>query len=276
MLATAKLLLQARLSRKDVVTVSDAFRLNGFIFLFSGFSLAVLFFRLVPPPPVLFVAALLAGSNLLFQTCYVQSFRKGPVSLSTTVSNFAVLIPLLTGVIFFDDKLSPLNMIGLPLLLVAFVLIPMREGKEERRFSINWLIFALAAAVFSGLNSSVLLFISRTELEAYKSEILVISYLFSATLAFLFSLKREKGSRFRATRKTVGLSFLMGIILGTFTLLAVYAQKEISAAIYYPVTTVLFILFAAASDFILFKERIGKKAFLGFCFALASILLLSL
>jgi len=276
LLATAKALLQARLSRTEVVTVSDAFRLNGWILLFSGLTLAALFFRTLPPLPAFFIAAGFAAVNLLFQFFYVQAFRKGPVSLTTTVHNFSILIPLLTGVIFFGDALTPLNIVGIPLLFVALALIPMREGKEERRFSFRWLFLAFSAAVFSGMSSSILLWISRTEFESYKSEILVINYLFSALLAFLLSVKREKGSAFRAARKSIGFSLLIGIVLGLFHLLSVYAVKEISATVYYPVTTVLFILFPVIADFIFFKQRLGRKSFIGFCFALVSILLLSL
>ena len=276
LLATVKALLQARLSRTDVVTTTDVFRLNGWIFLFSGLTLALMFFRTLPPPSVLFIAAGLAAVNLLFQFFYVQAFRRGPVSLTATVNNFSILIPLLTGAIFFGDVLSPLNVVGIPLLLVAFVLIPMREGKGERGFSWKWLLLALSSAVFSGTSTSLLLWISRTEFEAYKSEILVINYLLSAFLAFLLSVKREKGSIFRATRKSIGFSLLIGIVLGLFHLLSVYAVKEISATVYYPVTTVLYILFAVIADVAFFKQRLGRKSFVGFCFALASILLFSL
>ena len=276
LLATTKVLLQARLSRTEVVTMSDAFRLNGWIFLFSGLVLAALFFRTLPPLPVIFIAAGLAAFTLLFQSCYVQAFRKGPVSLTTTVNNFSILIPLLAGVAFFDDALSPLNIIGIPLLFVAFVLIPMREGKEERGFSWKWLLLGISASVFSGTVSTLLLWISRTEFEAYKSEILVINFLLSSAFAFLLSLRREKESIFRATKKSVGISLLIGIVLGLFNLLSVYAVREISATIYYPVTTVLAILFAVIADFVFFKQRLGKKALIGFCFALVSILLFSL
>lgn len=276
LLATAKVTIQAGMARKSVTTTSDTFLLNGGIFLASAITLAALFLRSVPPLEVFFFSLLIAVGNLLFQTFYVLAFRTGPVSLTTTINNFSLVLPMLTGAILYREMPSLWNVIGLPFLAAALILIPMKGHGEKASVSARWLLFALLTALSSGLNNSLILYFSRSEFAAFKSEFLIFGYLFSAVFALLFGARREKGSSFRFAPRYILLLLLIGLILGVHNLLNVQAISFIETAVFFPVTTVLGMLFVTTVDRIVFKQKLSRNTAIGFVLALIAVVFLSI
>ena len=282
-LATVKVLCQGALSKRSVKCARDAVMMNARIFAIVAVFLAAIFFREIPDSRIIIYAAVYAASIVAFQSVYMMAFRSGPISLTSTISDFYVVFPLAVGVIFYNevDKLTCFTAVGLVAMAVSFILIP--GNKNERSANKKWLALAIFATVLSGAASvSMLVFARNEELAPYKTYYVMYSYVIAAVLAFIVGSFMPKGARQTDGEKrkpdytAVILTVATAVALGLHNVSATYGIQLNDGMLYYPVTNVATIILTSFSDVIIFRQNLSKRSAIGIIFGAVAVVLTSL
>jgi len=285
-LATIKATVHGRVSKSRVNSASDVFLLNGLIFTLLTCIISAVFVRQLPTLPVLGFCLLRAALTVSFQVIYSLAFKSGPISLTTLLTNFNIVVALIYGVLVYDEKLSLLNFIGLLLCGGAFVLIP-AQRKEAGGKGVNakWLIFVVFCILTAGGNNILNMVFPRTQYAPYNDEYVAFAYIFSAIICFVVYFARCHdggtlgGSLLTRSRDTT--LAICGIIavstsLGFHSIISVRALATVDAVLLYPVTGVLGTIFTVLVDVFVNKQRFSLKQVIGIFAAALAVLLLNI
>ena len=102
------------------------------------------------------VIALGGVTNWLGMPLLMEAMRRGHRAGSWTVSQSAMLVPFLAGVLFWHDKPSAFNFAGVGMVLVSLLLFGVHSAREEPRAgSKPWFYLALMALGLIGISQTL-------------------------------------------------------------------------------------------------------------------------
>jgi drug/metabolite transporter (DMT)-like permease len=81
-----------------------------------------------------------------------NALSMGPMALTSVIASFSLIIPFISGVVFWNESLTLLKLIGIILLLISIFLI---NRKKEHSFSAKWLLYTLTTLLSNGICSVV-------------------------------------------------------------------------------------------------------------------------
>ena len=221
--------------------------LSGFRAEWSGFSL------------ILALSMSLCG--LSYSLLSFQVLKTGGMALySTFLMSGSMLLPYVFGVLFLDEKLTVLRVIGVAAVLLGVILSNMRREKLSKK------LLALCCAVFV-LNGCVSILskyhqISTDHVTVSSSAFAMYAglgkFVFSA-IALLF-LRPEKAP----LQKKASVAVVAGaaVIGGVSYLLQLIGARTLPATVLYPMVTGGSIIFSAIAGCVFFKERLSRQQFL--------------
>ena len=79
----------------------------------------------------------------------LAAMRLGPVSYTMMFSSFSTVITALSGVLFFNEQLTPLKGVGIALMLVSFVFAG-ENGAEKKKGNLTWLLLCIGVFLGTG------------------------------------------------------------------------------------------------------------------------------
>ena len=108
-LATAKVVLQSRFGKKNLIANSDNVLFNVIVF----FTAAMIFLEDIPKASfsTWIFASTFAILTVIFQLTYTKALSVGNVSLTVMAVNLSMLFPSLVSVIFYDERLTLMRII---------------------------------------------------------------------------------------------------------------------------------------------------------------------
>ncbi len=283
LLATFKVTAQGYFSKDRIKTAADSIKFNGFMFLYSAIALIILTVRELPSTQTIIYALILSVLTVCFQCSYALSFKTGAVSLSATIVNFSIVIPILFTIIFQGEKIGFFKITGFILVVVAILLMPSNDTDESSkkgiRTSKKWFFFIIIATISTGLCSLVQNVFAKSQVSGEAEVFTALNYAFSSVLCFaiLPILKsKTKEPLYKSDFKiNVGL-ILIGLTLGIYNLCAVLAQAIIPATVYFPTICGLQILTAVIASSIMFKERPSLKQLFGIIATILAVVFINL
>ena len=216
-----------------------------------------------------------AGIGLMFvSTFYMIAVltRERGVGISSILSRVSLVIPVLFFLIFFGEKISPWQILGIVLSIVAIVLINFKKGVPLRKGSL-----LLPLVVFLGYGViDILLKLAQDHISksAETYHVLTTSiFLMAGIYGVLFKL--IKGIELSKRAMRVGV--FLGLInyYSIFFLFEALEHSGISSTIIFPLNGVLILLGANVSSILLFKEQLGFRKLIALGLAVAAIILLN-
>jgi drug/metabolite transporter (DMT)-like permease len=202
-----------------------------------------------------------------------KAIKQAGTALATVSSRLSILIPVIFSILFFNEKPSPIMIIGFALTLVTFfffyISLKVRNGQNN---SSNTNKYKYLILVFIGIGLVDLslktfdYFFDPKEKPAF-----VFIIFFSAFIYTLINLLRNK-IKFESS------TFKLGIILGIVNALAVnfllLAIKELPAIVVFPVQNVGVIVFTSVMAYLIWKEKINKYGLIAIAIGIFAIILL--
>ena len=122
---------------------------------------------------------------------HLLALSTGPLSLTTVILSFSMVINALSGAVFWNEKLSFLKIFGIILMFLCFILT-VRTNSSDSLVSIKWFVFAVLCSVS---NAAIGLLQKTHQSSEYKDELmpfLVISFVVSAVISFVVYLFTNK------------------------------------------------------------------------------------
>ena len=216
---------------------------------------------------------LAVGYGVLFCISMHTGFKAlsiGPMSLTSTIASFSLIIPLLFGVCFWDEKLTCWNMAGIVLLLGSILLI---NAKKEKGFSVEWMIYTLITLVSNGIFSVIQKVHQMRFPGLYRTEFMFWALFSVLVILSLTSLSRPS-ENFRLSFGWWGLA--AGVLNCLSNYIVLYLSAAENASVLFPIVSVANIMMVWMIGIVFFKERLKLTQVLGLIIGVTSVVLLKL
>lgn len=206
-----------------------------------------------------------------------KTSQKLGVSVASVATKMSLVIPVVLGLVLYNEKLSALKIIGILLALTAVYF----ASVKERSFTIDKKVLLLPLLVFigSGAIDVSLKYMQETQLGSGELPLFSATIFGSAAIiGMVFITVKLKKTPFKINLKNI----LGGIVLGVpnyfsiFFLLRALQNDSMNSSQIFTINNVAIVLFSTLLGVILFKEHMSLKNWGGIALAVISILLVAL
>jgi len=222
-----------------------------------------------------FPFALILG--FLFITIFFaigKTAQEVSASASMVAAKLSVVIPVLFAVIFYNESLKGLQILGIVLSLVSVYL--MSASKENTGKKMLWLL-PLIVFAGSGAIDTLLNYVEQQFIPAFESAQIITSVFFVAfvfgTLFFVFQLLNQK-TKFDPTSAFWGMALGIPNYFSMYFLLKTLSVFD--GSFIFPINNIGIVAGTAVAARLLFAEHLNKRMLLGLGLALLAIVLISL
>ena len=228
-------------------------------------------------PTVFFGLAYGAGLCLSMYAGY-KALCLGPMSLTSMLVSFSVVIPLVFGVTFGKETLNTFKYVAFVLLFIAIISTNADKIKEGSRKEANyglWLLFVGITFLCNGACSVLQKQHKTLYPEAYSREFMFFAMLFCS---LIFSVAVLSRLSFKEIKETKGK--LYGVISGCSNGMAnfltlIMAGLE-NASVLFPVISAGTVLSALLCGRLIFKERLKANHCFALVFGILAIVFLKI
>ncbi|MBQ2955152.1 MAG: DMT family transporter [Clostridia bacterium] len=237
-------------------------------------------FQFAPSWQTVLFGVLNALMLALYNTSMIESGNRGPYSfLMICVMFGGLMIPLITGVAFLGEVITPIQWIAIALMLAAFVVMNAR-GLSLKGASKGYYLWCFLLFLSNGLYAVVMNLQTTFMNGAERTEMLSILFLTSALLAAVPKLIKGQGREliegFKMGKKAA-LHLLICCASATAAAnLLMYILTQMEASILYTIDNGGVLVLSVIYSLILFKERPRWEQWIGIAMALISIVMLNL
>lgn len=203
-----------------------------------------------------------------------MAVKTGPLSITAITSSFGLLIPILYGLIFYDERLTIPFVIGLLMLSVSVVLVSGETKGDYQKVNTKWVIYNSLSIIFGGSFTTVQNVVGRVFVKN-TSGIMATTLLSSAVVFFIISLTFER--RVIKDRLKAGIPYMMGagICNGSSNFFVMLAIPLMTTALY-PIMSVSSLVATLLISALFFKEKLSRKQWIGISIGVVSALLMNL
>ena len=217
----------------------------------------------------LILSGLATGASWL---CYYKALQMGDVNKVVPIDKSSTVLTIILAAIIFGEWLSWIGIIGAVLIGIGtLMMIEKREVENISDRNNIWLLFAIGSAVFAALTS----ILGKIGIEGVESNLgTAIRTVVVLAMSWMMVFVMKKGGDIRNIgRRDAGFLILSGLATGASWLCFFRALQEGPASVVVPIDK-LSILVTIAFSFIVFKERLSKKSFIGLVGIVAGTLML--
>jgi len=271
-LSTVKVSTQSLLAKRERLAPKDSVFFTMLIF----FSAALLFspYLFSIAGAVWLYAIAYAVCNTVFQITYICALSRGNVSLAVMFVNFGMILPIAVSVLMYGDRPSVFRIVGICLVLCAF-LLNLKQGKERQRGYFALVVIAMFA---NGAGLSVQKLFSYFGHGDKVLSFVFASYLLSSVLCAIvyFTMIARTGEKVRALdKRTLFASVGAGMSLALFLALNTYAAGIIEGSFHYPAHSGTAILLSTVSGIVFFGDKLTVRQWIAFAVGTVAIILMN-
>ena len=227
----------------------------------------------------------LGGRNLVFLIlsglstgaswiCYFKALSIGDVNKVVPIDKSSTVISILLAIIIFNetDNLA-VKLICSAMLGVGAILMVEKKPEQGETKSRAWLIYAVGSAVFAAL-TSVLGKIGISGVESNLGTAVRTAVVLIMSWLIVFAKGKQKGLK-TLDKKELGFISLSGVATGASWLCYYYAIQHGKLSVVIPIDK-MSILITVGFAYILFKEKLSKKATVGLILMAAGTLAMAI
>lgn len=217
----------------------------------------------------LILSGLATGASWL---CYFKALQLGDINKVVPIDKSSVILTILMAFIFLHEEISVIKAAGVVLVGAGtFLMIEKKDVTENKSAKKSWILYAAGSAVFASL-TSILGKIGISEVEsnlgtAIRTAVVLI-------MAWIMVLVTGKMNTVKSIPKKelifIGLS---GIATGGSWLCYYKALQDGAASVVVPIDK-LSIVVTVLFSYIVFKEKLSKKALAGLIMIVAGTLVM--
>ena len=230
--------------------------------------------------PYTWVFGLITACALfLYNIALVHASQLGPYSLTMLCLLFGgIMIPALSGLIFFNEKLSPIQLGAIVLMLISFVVIN-AKGITLKDVPKKYYVWCASLFMANGLHGSFMnaqqVLMDATERE----QMIAVTYISCGIMAFVYHLlvrKKNVISDYEMDKKT-SLYALISCVSATITInLVMYILSKIPSAVVFTISNGSVLSLSVLCSFLFLKEQLSKNQIIGIAMSVIGIILFCL
>ena len=205
--------------------------------------------------------------------CYFKSLSMGDVNKVVPIDKSSTILTVLLAIICFGERSNlAIKLIATVILGAGILLMIEKKNTENKTKNRAWMIYALLSAVFAALTSVLAkLGISGVESNLGTAIRTVVVLVMAWGIVFAKGKHKELG---RLDKKEFLFISLSGIATGVSWLCYYYALQKGVISVVVPIDK-LSILVTVAFSYIVFKEKLSKKSFIGLSLMVIGTLLMA-
>ena len=229
-----------------------------------------------PSLPTLFYATLYGILLLSAQYCYTSALKKGNIGICSTVYSLGFIFPTLSGNLFWNERLTGLNVIGILMVVPTIIISGIPSSKNGQQKNINTYIIPLMSAMLSSGGLGIMQKVQQNSHYPEQKNFFVISaFALAGTISFLISLFAKREPQIKIGRKLI-FGAGIGVAFGLCNLLNTILAGQLDSAVFFPVLNIGTIFFSIVSGIIFYKEKISRNDLIAFLLGIISILLITI
>lgn len=200
------------------------------------------------------------------QFCLMKAVELGPVSVSYLIYSSGLIITLLFGGIYYQEKVNAFHLIGVGFILASFVF---SLKKDKKKMNPIWLLAVLGCFVCSGLLGVWQKVLGYEYPECKLDNFMQVSFLFmiafSGLLVLFFGRNRavagqetvETKEKADAKSKWLRVVFVvaLGVCMALINKMNTYLAGALPAVVVFPCTGCGSIIFSSVFAMLIFKEK---------------------
>ena len=205
----------------------------------------------------LVLSGLSTGASWL---CYFRALSKGDINKVVPIDKSSTVLTIILAVIFLGERVTVYKTLGVVFMAIGTLLMIEKKDTEKKSEGEGWLIYALLSAFFASLTT----ILGKIGIEGVESNLgTAIRTAVVIVMSFIMvAFTGKTGEIKKIDKKELGFILLSGLSTGASWLCYYKALQDGEAGIVVPIDK-LSILVTIAFSYIVFKERLNKKAMLG-------------
>lgn len=219
----------------------------------------------------LILSGIATGASWL---CYFKALQLGDVNKVVPIDKSSTVLTILLAFLILGEEITYWKLLGIiGIGAGTLLMIQKKDNMEEKKIGKGWFLYAVLSAVFASL-TSILGKIGISGIDSnLGTAIRTIVVLIMAWLVVFVKGKQHEVKK--VEKKELVFIVLSGIATGGSWLCYYRALQTGPASVIVPIDK-LSILVSIAFSYIVFKERLTKKAFVGLAFIVAGTLVMLL
>lgn len=195
--------------------------------------------------------------------CYFKALSIGDVNKVVPIDKSSTILSVLFAIIIFQEtKNLPVKLIGTALIGIGVLMMVERKEMTRKKGEGPWFLYAILAAVFAALTS----ILGKIGISGIESNLgTAIRTAVVLVMAWFIVFRRGKAKVIKTIDKKelvfIGLS---GLATGASWLFYYYAIQNGDVSVVVPIDK-LSIVISVLFSYIVFKEKLTRKAFIGLC-----------
>ena len=210
----------------------------------------------------------------------MKAMETGPWSYTSVITSLSTIIPTLSGVLLFHETISPVQIIGIVLML-ACILLSADLKAEKGSASFKWILYCAVLFISTGAIGVLQKLHQSTPHKGELGEFLIISFsipclYLALCTARLVSREKEERAHLRALLSVlpIVLMAVSGIAVAVNNRLNLLLSGLLDSSIMFPVVNGGGLILTTLSATLFFKERLTKKQWVGMVIGLTAVILL--
>ena len=205
----------------------------------------------------LVLSGLSTGASWL---CYFRALSKGDINKVVPIDKSSTVLTIILAVVFLGERVTVYKTLGVVFIAIGTLLMIEKKDTEKKSEGEGWLIYALLSAFFASLTT----ILGKIGIEGVESNLgTAIRTAVVIVMSFIVvAFTGKTGEIKKIDKKELGFILLSGLSTGASWLCYYKALQDGEAGIVVPIDK-LSILVTIAFSYIVFKERLSKKAMLG-------------
>ena len=225
----------------------------------------------IQPKSLLFLvlSGLATGASWI---CYFKALSMGDINKVVPIDKSSTVLTVLLAIICFGETSNLVMKLIATVILAAGIFLMVEKKKTDKTVEgKSWMIYAILAAVFAAMTS----ILAKAGISGVESNLgTAIRTGVVLVLSWVIVLARKKQAQLKSIdKKELLFISLSGIATGASWLCYYYAIGHGDVSVVVPIDK-LSILVTVAFSFIVFKEKLSKKAFLGLSLMVVGTLLM--
>ncbi len=206
----------------------------------------------------LILSGLATGASWL---CYFKALQLGDINKVVPIDKSNTILTILLAFLFLQEKISLPKAIGVVLMAVGtFLMIEKKEANPKQDKGKGWLLYAVGSAVFASL-TSILGKIGISGIESNLGTAIRTGVVLVMAWGMVFATGKQHMLQ-SISKKEMVFICLSGLATGASWLCYYKALQDGLASVVVPIDK-LSILVTVAFSYVVFHERLSKKAAVG-------------
>jgi transporter family protein len=193
--------------------------------------------------------------------CYFKALSMGNINKVVPIDKSSTILTVLLAIICFGESTNlAVKLVATAILGAGIFLMVEKKKSEERSEGRAWVIYAVLSAVFAAL-TSILAKVGIRGVESNLGTAIRTAVVLLMAWCIVFVRDKHKGLRDLDKKELIFIS-LSGVATGASWLCYYYAIAKGLVSVVVPIDK-LSILVTVAFSYIVFKEKLSKKALFG-------------